>query len=379
MSRLTPLFSAKLAVLLSAVFVTVGCNTEMRWDDGQTKDGLTTRMDRPEGVDVPDIQVADAKEVDIVEDLLQHRARYRKLLEVLRDYYTEHGYHTKQKWAEAELADLNHVKPYKYILSAEIPMSRLHPRYAVAEADAMYQQGLDLMRKGGHGVPALYNRQYMRQALDVFTNMIKQYPESDKIDDAAFCCGEILKEYFNNCETLAVKWYERCRTWDPKSPHPALFQAAVLYDYRLHDRAKALELYHRVLEEETLNGSNTAFASRRIYELTDGMKQLEQPRRPIDGDFFAAPAASAPPQQAQPVSPAPEALGGNMTTNAPAQRDMSNQSSSAYAPSGNMEIVSMQPVDRQPVQRQPVQRPETTQRRDDNGNMVPIVNLGPDD
>ena len=79
MSRLTPLFSAKLAVLLSAVFVTVGCNTEMRWDDGQTKDGLTTRMDRPEGVDVPDIQVADAKEVDIVEDLLQHRARLGRL------------------------------------------------------------------------------------------------------------------------------------------------------------------------------------------------------------------------------------------------------------------------------------------------------------
>jgi len=161
-----PILTHRHLVLLSAIlFSAAGCNTEMRWaSDQQRPEGPTTDMAQPAGVDVPDIQVADAKEVDIVEGVLTHRARYRKLLEILRDYYAEHGYATKQKWAEAELADLRRVKPFKYILSAEIPASRLRPKYSIAEADALYEQGLELMRKGGHGVPALFNRQKMREA-----------------------------------------------------------------------------------------------------------------------------------------------------------------------------------------------------------------------
>ena len=49
---------------------------------------------------------------------------------------------------------------------------------------------------------------------------------------------------------------------------PARFQAAVLYDYRLHNRARALELYHDVIGHETRKISNIRFASRRIDELT---------------------------------------------------------------------------------------------------------------
>ena len=98
--------------------------------------------------------------------------------------------------------------------------------------------------------------------------MIRRYPSSDKIDDAAFYCGEIHKEYLKDQEPIAVRWYERAFTWNPQTPHPARFQAAVTYDFRMHERARALELYHGVLDVETENKSNVAFASRRIYELT---------------------------------------------------------------------------------------------------------------
>ena len=100
--------------------------------------------------------------------------------------------------------------------------------------------------------------------------MISKYPSSDKIDDAAFYCGEIYKEYFKDQEEIALKWYERTWTWDPQTPHPARFQAAVVCDYRLRDRDRALELYQAVLTEEPNDKSNLRFATRRIRKLTAG-------------------------------------------------------------------------------------------------------------
>ena len=286
MIRSLTIFTISVTLLLTGL---VGCNTEQMWADNQPPPGPTTRMDATAGVNLPDIQIINVREVDIVEEVLTHRAMYKKSLAVLRDYYREQGYNNKRQWAEAELTDLSRVRPFKYILSAEIPVSSLRPHQSIPEADEIYARGLELMKKGGHGLPMLYRQDLMREALQVFSDLITRHPGSDKIDDAAFCCGEILKEYFQNQEQLAVRWYERAHMWDPNTPHPALFQAAVVYDFRLHDRAKALELYHRIIEEEPGNKSNSAFASRRIFELTEGMEQLHPPRRPGSSDVLASP------------------------------------------------------------------------------------------
>ena len=40
-----------------------------------------------------------------------------------------------------------------------------------------------------------------------------------------------------------------------------------MYDFRLHDRDRALELYRSVMKDETANGSNLRFASRRVRQL----------------------------------------------------------------------------------------------------------------
>ena len=92
--------------------------------------------------------------------------------------------------------------------------------------------------------------------------------DTDKIDDAAFFAGEIYKEYFND-NLRAVQYYQRCWEWNPQTDHPARFQAAVVYDYRLHDRDRALELYQQVLEHEQSNRSNVRWSVDRIKQLTD--------------------------------------------------------------------------------------------------------------
>jgi len=214
------------------------------------------------------LAVVERQEVDLVENVLTHRAQYHQGLEELRDYYYAHGYAAKQSWADFELAGLRKVKAFRYMMDAEIPSDQLRPTDMVPEADALYERGQELLRKGGHGVPIFYREKTMIEAADVFQQLVERYPNSDKIDDAAFYLGEIHKEYLPNQEPIAVKWYERAWTWDPQTPHSARFQAAVVYDYRLHDRDRALELYQSVLKNETADWTNVRFATRRIHELT---------------------------------------------------------------------------------------------------------------
>lgn len=247
--------------------LTVGCNTDGLFErneppkvsnkpDGETKSGLSA-------------SALSQQEVDLVEAVLTHRNEYRDSLTTLRDYYRERGYATKQSWADFELQGMSKVKTFKYVLEGEVASDQLRPTEQIAEADVLYQQGLDLMKKGGYGVPGLYRQKIMIQAADTFRELIEKYPKSDRIDDAAFFLGEIHKEYLPDQEQIAVKWYERAWTWDPTTPHPARFQAAVIYDFRLHDRDRALELYRSVLKDETASNSNVRFSTRRIRQLDE--------------------------------------------------------------------------------------------------------------
>jgi len=283
------------------VLTSTGCNTDPVWAERQRVDGPVTNLATPEGIVLPDIRIADAHEVDLIEQVLANRAMYYRTLRQLHDFYRQHGNAQKQKWAATELAAVERIQPFRYLLSAEIPAEDLRPVDSIAKADALYERGLALMKEGGHGIPALYRQEVMLKALAVFVDLIRDYPSSDKIDDAAFYCGEIHKEYLEDQEPIAVRWYERAYTWDPGTPHPARFQAAATYDYRMHDRARALELYQRVLNEETFNKSNVSFAVTRIHQLT--AEREDAPPEPVaqPGEMFGYPGDS-PPRQEQPSS-----------------------------------------------------------------------------
>jgi len=256
-------------VALSAALV-VGCKTdELAGPERESAVGPMTNLESPAGIDVPNVKL-DRTEVDLVEELLLHRAMYARLLRALNTYYTENGNETKAVWARSELNDLKRVKPYRYILDSEVPVLAMTPSESIAEADQLYDEACALMKKGGHGVPALYNQETMKLALAKFKELVDRYPTSDKIDDAAFFIGEIHKEYFEEKDnTLAIEWYKRAIQWNPNTPHPARFQIAVAYDYRLHEREEALYWYQQVLEcEPDIEKTNTVFASNRIRQLT---------------------------------------------------------------------------------------------------------------
>ncbi len=266
---------------LCASVIAGGCNVDGSWVDRLTPARPVTFREQSElkGAEGVDIAIADTQEVDLVETVLANRRDYLHSLQRLHDFYAASGYATKRSWSASELAGMRRVKRFRYLLDAEVPSDALNAVESVPEADQLYEKGLTLMRQGGHGVPAIYRRDRMVEAAEMFRDLIEKYPSSDKIGDAAFYCGEIHKDYLPGQELIAVNWYERAWTWEPDTVHPARFQAAVVYDYRLHDRDRALELYQAVVRNPDSNTSNVRFASRRIGELT-GVNQTKQGLRP---------------------------------------------------------------------------------------------------
>ena len=262
------------------------CNIDWAYRNQSLPEGHTPRdyAARVEGMSPQsrglDLTIVEAREVDLVEGVLQHRGEYLRRLRELKEYYDAHGRATKAAWAGIELDGAGKVRRFRYLLDAEVPDASLTPRDSITEADDLYEKGRTLMRRGGHGVPALYRRDLMVEAAQVLRGLIERFPSSDKIDDAAFLLGEIHKEYFPGLEPIAVRWYERAIAWNPNTPHPVRFQAAVVYDFRLHDRDRALELYHAVLEHETDTQSNVRFATRRIKRLTGTDQSASAPATP---------------------------------------------------------------------------------------------------
>ncbi len=260
---------AERAWMIAVVCIVAGgCRTDGLKRGRPVAGAPVTSMESVEIARQSEMTLAQMSEVDLVEQLLYHRTMYSRTLRDLAEYYQDRGYSEKRKWAQNELSGLQRVRPYHYLLDSELARLDLQPVDQDPDADALFAAAVTKARNAGHGIPGIYSETQMIEALQMFKQLIREYPSSDKIDDAAYYCGELHKEYFKGEDGIAVQWYERAWTWDPATPHPARFQAAVVYDLRLHERQKALELYRAVLATEKDNSSNLRWATERIKQLT---------------------------------------------------------------------------------------------------------------
>jgi len=213
------------------------------------------------------VNIADTSEVDIVEKMAVNRQAYRQGLELLAGYYMRTGNNMKLEWAQKELAALNAMPKYNYIIEANAAPGNLKVRDSIPAADDIYYEAQELDKEAGT-LPILKNENQLRLALEKYNDVIKKYPTSDKIDDAAYQAGNIY-EYFKDY-TIALLYFKRTFQWDPETPHPARFRAARILDQRLHRNAEALQLYQQAVKIEGQFDKYREwreFAERRIREL----------------------------------------------------------------------------------------------------------------
>jgi|CXWL01.1.fsa_nt_gi tetratricopeptide (TPR) repeat protein len=302
-----PIFICLAALLIA------GCEG---WD--RKHDSRVTDVSPPPE-DAAPVSPGEAKTVsnfaDMVEDLVATRqALVQKTMDLERAYL-QAGDSTHADWARRQRALFEGVLIYPY-LSQEAPEHRVDaaPEQSIPEADTIFNQAKAILNDV-RSVPLMgaltHNKNKAREALAMFKKILEQYSKSDKVDDAAYYCAEIYKEYLREDDPndeLSVRYYRWAVQLDPQTPHAARFQCAVVYDFRRHERAKALELYQQVLDtEENKNQSNMRFSATRIEQLSDeefshlkptpGSKRPEPPEPKSSSDVKETPAEplSAPP------------------------------------------------------------------------------------
>jgi hypothetical protein len=213
--------------------------------------------------------LSNADEHLLVEYVLGARAAYLNAMRNMMAFYRNRSGDTYKAQRIANVLDrFDPIYTYKYFLEAEMPPATNRPVQVIPEADKMYDQAVKFHEQGKGLIPLLgtsYAKQ--REALLLLLDLVNKYPHSTKIALSAFYIGEIYKEYFNE-NIRAVAWYKRAVQWDSNLTKPARFQAATVADYRLYNKAEAIELYRQVIQYEQFNASNVQWAHNRIRELT---------------------------------------------------------------------------------------------------------------
>ncbi len=259
--------------VLQSYYVRTGNMDKARWVERELKNLDNAQTFKWSGI--PEItqptgeSLSDADEHLLVEYVLGARTGYLNSMRNLLAFYRDKaGDSYKAQRVSNVLDRFDPVMTYKYFLEAEMPAATLRPVQVVPEAEKMYKQALKLHRDGkGLLGPLTTNYEKQREALMLFLNLVNRYPQSTKIALAGFYIGEIYKEYFNE-NIRAVAWYKRAVEWDANLTKPARFQAAVVEDLRLYNKANAIELYRQVIKHEQFNATNVQWAHNRIRELT---------------------------------------------------------------------------------------------------------------
>ncbi len=150
---------------------------------------------------------------------------------------------------------------------------------SISEADDLYTRGLNFFSEATEKNKV--NKDLIKQSLAAFKALVQRYPTSDKVDKACYYVGLLHDQYFPGEEKIALAWYQRAWETNPQLQMPARFNAARIYDVKYHDRNKALEMYRRVLKEETFNKANTATATTRMAQLaTQGQDTADKAVQP---------------------------------------------------------------------------------------------------
>jgi len=218
------------------------------------------------------IGVVDAGEMDIIEQTVASRQAYRKGLENLISYYEKMGNNLKVSWAKTELQKLDAIPQYNYIIEAAVAGPELKATDSITAADELYRQASALESRAGMFL-VVKDATLLRQALEKYNELIRKYPSSDKIDDAAYKAAEIYKHF--NDETIALLYYQRTYQWNAETTYPARFKAAYILDTAMARRDQALELYRQSLEKESLSQNYRDYIQMRIADITRSEKEAE--------------------------------------------------------------------------------------------------------
>jgi tetratricopeptide (TPR) repeat protein len=204
-----------------------------------------------------------ANDLELVEKLLLTRRDYQKALENLRVHYWKVGDPERAKWAEEELRQYQRIPKQAFRLDLDVPPPNLVGNTNIPEANKIFTAAMAYKEKGW-GTDYIDNQ---RRAEILFQKLLTEYPQSNRIDEAAYQLGDIYDSKAYKQYRRAGAYFERCFQWNPKTTTDARLRAAHIYDKQLSDRSRAIEIYKEITTHET-DAKRLAEAQKRLTELS---------------------------------------------------------------------------------------------------------------
>jgi TolA-binding protein len=202
-------------------------------------------------------------DLELVEKLLLCRRDYQKALENLRIHYLKTGDAERAKWAEEELRQYHRISKQAFRLDLDVPPPNLIGNTNIPEANKLFTAAMSYKDKGW-GTDYIDNQ---RRSEILFQKLLTEYPQSSKIDEAAYQLGDIYDSKAYKQYRRSAAYFERTFQWNPKTTSDARIRAARIYDKQLTDRARAVEIYKDVINHET-DAKRITEAQKRLQELS---------------------------------------------------------------------------------------------------------------
>jgi len=211
----------------------------------------------------PAVRPAGARsDFELVERLLAARRDYQAALEQLRTQYMNSGDMERSRWAEEELRQFHRIPKQAYSLELDVPPPTLQASQNIYEANELFRRAMTYKDKGW-GDSYTDNQ---RRAEILLQQLLTNYPQSDKIGDAAYQLGDLYEGKAYKQYRRAAQYYERAYQWNTNTNSDARLRAARIYDRQLTERPKAIEIYRLVVAHDT--------DPKRIYEAQKRLTEL---------------------------------------------------------------------------------------------------------
>src|SRR5574340_1140801 len=174
------------------------------------------------------------KEEQLIHAVTVSRENYRKTLNELKEYYQSTGNQLRLQKARRELDALDKVPQPIYTDEGLGNVRTGVVLRDVEDANTLFKDALMYKKSFSKG-----NRLTAVKRLE---KLIQEYPDSDKVDKAAYEIAEIYASgYFNDYES-AAKYYIKSYQLNPGIEKPVLLKAAEMYD-KMADYNRAMEIY----------------------------------------------------------------------------------------------------------------------------------------
>lgn len=207
------------------------------------------------------------QERQLVQEVYQARESYQASLERLRAYYIHTNNEENRQWVEKELTAYHLVVKNPYLLELDLPSPDLKPDTSIPNANRLFREALDWLNRR----TMLERDENYKRAELLFRRLIRDYPRSDKLDEACYYLGEIYSTKYFQQYRRSVAFFERVFLYEPNTNLDARLRAAYLYEKHFANQKRAIELYQEVLRRE-IDPTQTKEARRRLDGLLNNSR-----------------------------------------------------------------------------------------------------------